>query len=151
MQEQIIGYQPSRKEGFMKEVNTSVKQATGWIGDFQSFILRGNVVDLAIGVVIGAAFTAVVNSLVNDIIMPFIGALLGGTDFTTLAIQVGDATIAYGKFIQAIITFIIVSLVLFWLIRIMNRFWKKQEGAPAAPAADVVLLTEIRDLLKKQA
>lgn len=131
------------------DVNETAKQATSWLGDFKTFISRGNVVELAVGVTIGAAFTAIVNSLVDDIIMPLIGAALGGVDFASLAIQVGDATVAYGNFIQAIITFLIVALVMFWVVRMMNRLWHEKEAAPAAPAPEIVLLTEIRDLLKE--
>jgi large conductance mechanosensitive channel len=134
----------------VNSVTGTARKATSWIGDFQNFIMRGNVVDLAVAVAIGAAFTAVINSLVNDIIMPLVGVLLGGIDFASLSIQVGSATIAYGMFIQAIVTFLIVALVVFWIVRVMNRFWKKEAAAPAPPPADVVLLTEIRDLLQKQ-
>ena len=134
----------------VNNVTDTTRKATSWIADFQNFIMRGNVVDLAVAITIGVAFTAVINSLVNDIIMPLVGVLLGGIDFASLSIQVGSATIAYGKFIQAIVTFLIVALVVFWIVRAMNRFWKKETAAPAAPPADVVLLTEIRDLLQKQ-
>jgi large conductance mechanosensitive channel len=116
--------------------------------EFRDFALRGNVIDLAVAVVIGAAFTGIVTSLVNDIIMPLVGALLGGVDFTTLSVTVGNAVIAYGKFIQAIVNFVIIAFVLFLVVRSINRFKKPQEAAPAAPPADIVLLTEIRDLLK---
>jgi large conductance mechanosensitive channel len=116
--------------------------------EFRDFALRGNVIDLAVAVVIGAAFTGIVNSLVNDIIMPLIGALLGGVDFTTLSVTVGNAVIAYGNFIQAIVNFVIIAFVLFLIVRSINRFKKPQEAAPAAPPADIVLLTEIRDLLR---
>jgi large conductance mechanosensitive channel len=132
-------------------VTDAAKKRTSWIGDFQEFISRGSVVDLAVGVAVGGAFTAIVNSLVNDIVMPIVGVILGGVDFASLSIQVGDATIAYGSFIQAIITFLIIALVMFWLVRVINRFWRKQQAKPAAPAPDVVLLTEIRDLLQNQA
>ena len=96
------------------------------------------------------AFTAIVNSMVNDIVMPLVGVVLGGVDFASLSIDVGDATIAYGSFIQAVLTFVIIALVMFWVVRLMNRFWQAEEAAPAGPAADVILLTEIRDLLEKQ-
>jgi large conductance mechanosensitive channel len=135
----------------VNDMTDAAKKATSWIGDFKSFISRGNVVELAVAVAVGAAFTAIVNSLVNDIIMPLVGVVLGGVDFAGLAIQIGDATVAYGNFIQSIITFVIIALVMFWLVRLMNRFWEKEEVAPAGPAPDVVLLTEIRDLLKEQA
>lgn len=132
-------------------VTDAAKQATSWIGDFQEFISRGNVVELAVAVAVGGAFTAITNSLVNDIVMPVVGIILGGVDFASLSIQVGDATIAYGNFIQAIITFLIIALVMFWVVRLMNRFWRTQEEEPKEPAPEVVLLTEIRDLLEKDA
>lgn len=119
--------------------------------EFKQFILRGNVIDLAVAVIIAGAFGLVITSLVNDIIMPLVGILLGGIDFTTLSIQVGEATIAYGLFIQALINFVIVGFVLFLIIKAMNKASRAKVEAPAAPPADVVLLTEIRDLLKKQA
>ncbi len=121
--------------------------------EFREFILRGNVVDLAVAVIIGGAFGAIVTSLVNDIIMPLVGVLLGGVDFSTLSIQVGEATIAYGNFIQAVVNFLIIGLVLFLMIRAMNRTARakaEEPTAPAAPPEDIRLLTEIRDLLQKQ-
>ncbi len=118
--------------------------------EFRDFINRGNVIDLAVAVIIGAAFTAIVNSLVNDIIMPIVGVILGGIDFTALAITVGTAKITYGNFIQAIINFLIIAFVVFLIVRSINNMTKKKEAAPAAPPADVALLTEIRDLLKRQ-
>ena len=123
------------------------------IKEFKEFILRGNVIDLAVAVIIGGAFTAIVNSLVNDIIMPVIGVLLGGVDFSSLAVQVGDATITYGNFIQAIINFLLIALVLFLLIRTMNNLSHKKEDAPApppGPTAEEKLLAEIRDLLRER-
>lgn len=122
--------------------------------EFKQFILRGNVIDLAVAVIIAGAFGLVITSLVNDIIMPLVGILLGGIDFTTLSIQVGEATVAYGLFIQALINFVIVGFVLFLIIKAMNKASHAKAEAPAAPAAppeDVKLLIEIRDLLKKQA
>ena len=119
--------------------------------EFREFIMRGSVVDLAVAVVIGAAFTAIINSLVNDIIMPLIGVLLGGVDFTTLTITVGNAVIAYGKFLQAVVNFVIIAWVIFLIVKAINRF--KKPPAPAAapgPSAEEKLLTEIRDLLKQQ-
>jgi large conductance mechanosensitive channel len=121
--------------------------------EFRDFALRGNVIDLAVAVVIGAAFTAIVNSLVNDIIMPLVGVILGGLDFTTLAITFGNANITYGNFIQAIINFVIVAFVLFLVVRSINRLQKKKEEAPPAPpepSAEEKLLAEIRDLLKNK-
>lgn len=123
------------------------------IKEFREFIMRGNVIDLAVAVIIGGAFTAIINSLVADIIMPIIGVILGGVDFTSLAITVGEAVITYGNFIQAIINFLLIALVLFLIIRAMNRASRKKVEAPAAPPGPTVeekLLTEIRDLLRAQ-
>lgn len=126
--------------------------------EFKKFIMRGNVLDLAVAVVIGGAFGAIVNSLVNDIIMPLVGVLLGGVDFTGLAFQVGSATVAYGKFIQAIVNFLIIATAIFLVVKAANRaaaalqLQKKKEEAPPAPpepSAEEKLLTEIRDLLKE--
>jgi len=125
------------------------RRATSWVSDFQKFISRGSVVELAVGVAVGAAFTAIINSFVNDIVMPLVGVILGGVDFSTLSITVGEASINYGSFIQAVLEFLIVALVLFWLVRAMNKFWKKEEAKPAPTPQDIVLLTEIRDSLKK--
>jgi len=124
-----------------------------WLKEFRDFINRGNVIDLAVGIAIGAAFTSIVNSLVNDIIMPIIGILTGGVDFTTLTFQVGDAVVAYGAFIQAIFNFLIIAFAIFWLVKVVNQFRKKEEAKPAEPAAPTTeekLLTEIRDLLKER-
>ncbi len=121
--------------------------------DFKDFISRGSVIDLAVAVIIGAAFTAIITSFVDDIIMPLIGILLGGIDFSTLSITVGDASILYGNFIQAIINFLIIAFVVFLMIRALesaqaSRKEEAVEEAPAAPSEEVQLLTQIRDLLK---
>ena len=121
--------------------------------DFKKFILKGNVLDLAIAVVIGAAFAAIVTSLVKDIITPLIGILLGGIDFTGLVLKVGDAKVMYGNFIQSIFNFIIVALAIFMFVRILMKFQrKKEEVVEEGPAIDAkeALLSEIRDLLKNQ-
>ena len=121
--------------------------------EFRDFINRGNVIDLAVAVIIGAAFTAIVKSLVDDVIMPIIGVILGGVDFTTLAVTVGEANITYGNFIQAIINFVIIAFVVFLIVRSINNMKKKEEAAPSAPpepSAEEKLLTEIRDLLKEK-
>jgi large conductance mechanosensitive channel len=126
----------------------------GFLSEFKAFAMRGNVVDLAVGVVIGGAFGAIVSSLVGDVIMPLIGILTGGLDFSGLSYKVGDAEIAYGKFVQAVFTFIIVAFAIFLLIKGMNATKKKEEAAPAAPPApskEEVLLGEIRDILKSKA
>jgi large conductance mechanosensitive channel len=123
--------------------------------EFKEFISRGNVVDLAIAVIIGGAFGAIVSSLVNDIIMPLVGIILGGVDFGSLSIQVGEATILYGSFIQAIVNFLIIAFVLFLIVRGYNSLQAKGEEeaekepqAPPEPSPEERLLTEIRDLLK---
>jgi large conductance mechanosensitive channel len=119
--------------------------------EFGDFIKKGNVLDLAVAVIIGGAFGAIVTSLVNDLLMPLIGIIIGGVDFTTLAINVGDATLTYGNFIQAVINFLAVAFVIFLLIRQVKKMEKQEEAAPAAPpepSAEEKLLAEIRDLLK---
>ena len=121
--------------------------------EFRDFINRGNVVDLAVAVIIGGAFGAIITSLVDDIIMPLIGVIIGGVDFASLAIQVGEASILYGSFIQAIVNFLIIAFVLFLIVRGFNKLQKEEEEAPPAPpepSAEETLLTEIRDLLKEQ-
>lgn len=120
--------------------------------EFKNFAIRGNVIDLAVGVVIGGAFNAIVGSLVGDIFMPIIGVITGGLDFSGLSYTVGEAGITYGKFIQAILVFVITAFALFLLVKGINKMKRKEEAKPPAPAptpADIVLLTEIRDLLKK--
>jgi len=135
--------------------------------EFREFAMKGNMVDLAVGVIIGAAFGALVTSLVNDIFTPIIGLITGGTDFSQLywqlsgeeqdtleAAQAAGATIAYGNFINVLISFLITAWILFLIVRAMNRLRRKQEEAPpeAPPIPnDEVLLSEIRDLLKSQA
>lgn len=121
--------------------------------EFRKFIAKGNVIDLAVAVILGAAFTAIVTSLTQDIIMPLIGLALGGVDFTALSIQVGEATVAYGLFIQSIINFVLIALVLFLMVRSINRMQERSkaeeaQAAPLVPSDEVKLLSEIRDLLK---
>jgi len=128
--------------------------------EFKAFAMRGNVLDMAVGIVIGGAFGKIVSSLVSDVIMPPIGWLTGGIDFSAMKWiikpaddsdpkhKLAEVAINYGSFINTIITFVIVAFAIFMLIKMVNRLQKKQEAAPAAPAADVQLLTEIRDLLK---
>jgi large conductance mechanosensitive channel len=123
------------------------------IKEFRDFIMRGNVLDLAVAVVIGAAFGAIITSLVNDIFTPLIGVLMGGVNFTGLALTVGEAQVLYGNFIQAIINFLIVALALFLLIKGANSVMRKKAESPApppVPSTEEKLLTEIRDLLKAQ-
>lgn len=121
------------------------------MAEFKAFISKGDVMSMAVGIIIGGAFTSIVNSLVNDVITPFLGIIIGGIDFSGIVITVGSAQILVGNFIQAVITFLLTALVLFSIMKAFNSFKKKEETAPAEPAAppaDVQLLTEIRDLLK---
>ncbi|MCX7704888.1 MAG: large-conductance mechanosensitive channel protein MscL [bacterium] len=130
----------------------------GMMKEFKEFAMKGNVVDMAIGIVIGAAFGKIVSSLVGDVIMPPIGVLLGGVDFSNLAITIKHATdtspavvIGYGRFIQTLVDFLIIAFALFFVVKAINSLKKKQAEAPAAPPApsnEEVLLAEIRDLLK---
>jgi len=129
------------------------------MSEFRAFAMRGNVVDMAVGIVIGAAFGKIVTSFVNDVLMPPIGIALGGVDFSDLAMTLKEAsgeaaavTMNYGAFVQTVIDFIIIAFAIFMVIKAMNKLKKKQEEAPPAPpkpSAEETLLTEIRDLLKR--
>ena len=133
----------------------------GMMSEFKQFAMKGNVVDMAVGIIIGAAFGKIVSSFVGDVIMPPLGVIIGGVDFSSLAFTLkeaaGDAaavTINYGKFIQTVFDFTIVAFAIFMAIKAMNSLKKKEEEKPAAPPAptkEEVLLTEIRDLLKQKA
>ena len=122
------------------------------VKEFREFAVKGNVIDLAVGVIIGAAFGKIVASFVEDIVMPLVGTLLGGLNFAALAVQVGGATIKYGKFIQTGVDFLIIAVVIFFAIKAINRMKREEEkpAAPATPPRQEVLLEEIRDLLKKR-
>lgn len=121
------------------------------IDEFKAFALRGNAMDLAIGVVIGAAFNNVTNSLVKDIITPPLGLLIGGINFTDLAIPIGgDAAITYGLFIQTLINFVIIAFALFLIVRFLNKLKKPAPEASAAKSAELLVLEDIRDSLKKK-
>ncbi len=139
-----------------------------WIDEFRTFIMRGNVVDLAVGVVIGAAFTGIVGSVIKDLFNPLIGLLLGGIDFSNIFITLkgptaptleaakaaGAVTLNVGLFINAVIQFLIIAFAVFWLVKAVSMLQRTKEAAPAAPAApskSEMLLTEIRDLLAGQA
>ncbi len=139
-----------------------------FIEEFKEFISRGNVIDMAIGVVVGAAFKAIIDSLVNDVIMPVVGWLIGDVDFSSFAIKLSETvaedgsvvvnSILYGKFINSIISFLIIALCLFVVVKIINKLRRKKEQAPEPeapavpePTAEEKLLTEIRDLLKENA
>ena len=130
------------------------------LSEFKTFAMRGNVVDMAVGIIIGAAFGKVVSSFVNNIVMPPLGVLIGGVNFTDLSIvlkeaegEAAEVAIGYGLFIQSVVDFIIIAAAIFVAVRVMNSLKKKEEAAPAAPPApskEEVLLTEIRDLQKDQ-
>ena len=131
------------------------------VDEFKAFVMRGNVLDMAVGVIIGGAFGKIVTSLVNDIFMPIIGMILGNVDFTTLEIKIGEpvegaeqAAIKYGMFIQEIINFLIIALCIFMFIKLIAKIQKKKDETPAPtpePTKEEVLLTEIRDTLNKMA
>ena len=129
----------------------------GMASEFKAFIMRGNVIDLAVGVVIGAAFGKIVSALVDKIVMPPIGLALGGVSFDDLAITLkqgsADGTvppvlIEYGAFLQTLIDFVLIGAAIFLLVKLVNRLYRREAAAPAAPSPEVVLLTEIRDALK---
>lgn len=124
----------------------------GFMDEFKQFIARGNVMDMAVGVIIGGAFSAITTSLINDIVMPLLGIFTGSISFAALSFEINGAVIAYGNFIQAILNFLIMAFVVFCLIKALNKLHRKKEEAPAAPpepSAEEKLLTEIRDLLKE--
>lgn len=124
------------------------------IKEFKEFIARGNVIDLAVGVIVGSAFGKIVTSLVNDILMPIIGVILGGINFTSLTIRFNDATIYYGNFVQNVIDFLIVAFCIFMFVKTINiltsKAKKKEEKEEEKKSDEVILLEEIRDLLKKK-
>jgi len=135
-----------------------------WLDEFRAFIMRGNVVDLAVGIIIGVAFTAVVTSLVKDIFTPIIGLIVGGIDFTNMFVtlngqsaatladaqKAGAVTLNIGVFLNAVIQFLIVSFAVFWMIKALTRLHVRQDAAPAPPPRSEVLLEEIRDLLAER-
>jgi large conductance mechanosensitive channel len=136
----------------------------GWIAEFKAFIMRGNVVDLAVGIIIGAAFTSIVSSLVKDIFTPLIGLLVGGIDFTNIFItlkgsseptldaaqKAGAVTLNVGLFLNAVIQFLIVAFAIFWVVKALSRFQRKEEAAPPPTPRSEILLAEIRDALVVQ-
>jgi large conductance mechanosensitive channel len=123
-----------------------------WLKEFREFAIKGNVVDLAVGVIIGTAFGKIVSSLVADIIMPLIGILIGGIHYEDLIIEVGDAQVTYGKFIQNVIDFVVIAFVIFVMVKLINRFRRLEQKEPQAapPPRQEQLLEEIRDLLKRK-
>lgn len=145
----------------MSDIIKHALKKPGWVDDFKAFVTRGNVVDMAVGIVVGAAFTGIVKSLVSDLINPLIGLVTGGVDFSNhfvvlkgtgaatleAAKKAGDVTLNYGEFINTLINFFIIAVVIFWLVRMIEKIYKAPKVA-AAPTASETLLTEIRDLLK---
>ena len=129
------------------------EKTSGFFAEFKTFIARGNVMDMAVGVIIGGAFSNITTSLINDIVMPVLGIFTSSVSFADLSVNLGPAVITYGSFIQAVLNFLIMAFVVFCLVKTLNRFHKKKEAAPPpppGPSAEEKLLTEIRDLLKEK-
>lgn len=148
-----MGRKIKMKKDIRKTTEKLAKENKKFFLEFKEFISRGNVVDLAVGVVIGGAFSKIVTSLVNDIIMPLVGIIIGGIDFTSLSLTFRDATISYGVFIQTVIDFLIVAWCIFVCIKVINKFQKKkvEEVKEEVKKDDnIVLLEEIRDILKEK-
>ena len=143
------------------QVPVRLPPTPGWLSEFKAFILRGNVVDLAVGIIVGAAFTGVVSSLVKDVFTPLLGLLVGGVDFSNLFItlkgehlatldaaqKAGAVTINIGLFLNAVISFLIIAFVIFWVVKLLNRFKAKEAESPAALSKTEETLVEIRNLL----
>lgn len=148
----VAKYQDKSKQGLQKIHQNK------FLNEFKEFISRGSVMDMAVGIIIGGAFTAIITSLVNDILMPLIGLVAGGVDFTNLAITIpnffgtdNQAVIRYGNFIQCVVNFLIIAFCIFLCIKLINRFHRKEEKeAEEEEKAEVALLKEIRDELKKK-
>ncbi len=145
-----------KKEQLPSNATATAKESankSSIIAEFKEFISRGNVMDLAVGIIIGAAFTDIVNSLVNNIIMPFVGMFIGGLNFHKLKIEIpwGDRpVILYGSFLQAVVNFLIIAACVFFIVKAVNKVIRKRPAPPKKPSNEEILLTEIRDLLKKQ-
>ena len=135
------------KKEIMKKGNETLKE-------FKAFISKGNIIDMAVGVIIGTAFSKIVTSVVNDILTPLLGIVIGGLDFTNLSLKVGDATISYGIFLQNVFDFLVVAACIFIFIKVLSRFNKKEEikeeKVELKKDEQIILLEEIRDLLKKE-
>ena len=130
------------------------EKTSGFLAEFKTFISRGNVMDMAVGVIIGGAFSNITNSLINDIVMPLLGIFTSSVSFAELSMNIGPAVVTYGNFIQAILNFLIMAFVVFCLVKALNSLHRKKEAAPPppppGPSAEEALLTEIRDLLKNK-
>jgi len=138
-----------------EKIKKEKEKVNKFLNEFKTFVSRGNVLDLAVGVVVGSAFSKIVTSLVNDIITPLIGVVIGGRDFSNLSLKIGDASIAYGAFIQNIIDFLLIAFCIFIFIKFINKviIKKKEEEKKVDPpkkSEEVKLLEEIRDLLKEE-
>lgn len=136
----------------MKKIDRKkeMEKAKGFINEFKTFIKRGNVVDLAVGFIMGTAFGKIVTSMVEDILMPLIGIIIGGIDFQNLTFKIGNAVVKYGSFLQNIINFLIVSFCIFIFVKIINKFKEEEKvEKKVESSSEEKLLTEIRDLLKK--
>ena len=124
-----------------------------FLEEFKAFAMRGNVMDLAVGVIVGGAFSSITTSLINEIIMPIVGVFVSEASFANLSVSVGGAVITYGNFIQAVLNFVILAFVVFCMVKAVNRVARKKEAAPPpppAPSGEEKLLAEIRDLLKEK-
>ena len=135
----------------------ALKAGKKTFGEFKEFIAKGNVLDMAVGVIIGGAFGKIVSSVVDDLLMPVIGMIIGGIDFTSLSVKIGEANVTYGNFIQNVLDFLIIALCIFFIVKIVNKITKKNEPAAEEPAPEepkkdenTLLLEEIRDLLKEK-
>jgi large conductance mechanosensitive channel len=164
-QDKVGTFRWSKKTGETTHMQAprTLPRTPGWVGEFRAFLMRGNVVDLAVGIIIGVAFGAIVSSLVKDILNPIIGLAIGGVDFSNIFValngqhyasldtahKAGAPTVNIGLFINAIINFVIVSFAIFWLVKAMSRLVRREQAAPAAPTKTEELLTEIRDLLAR--
>lgn len=129
------------------------EKGSKFVSEFKQFIARGNVVDMAVGVIVGGAFKSIVDSLTADLIMPFIGLFVKENSFANLSVSIGSATFTYGNFIQTVFNFLIMAFVVFMLVKVINRFHRKKEELPPAPpepSSEEKLLMEIRDLLKNK-
>lgn len=129
--------------------NIKQGRTMGMVSEFKEFAMKGSMIDMAVGIIIGAATGKVVSALVDSVIMPVVGVLMGGVDFSNLSIKVGEAAIGYGAFIQAIIDFIIIAFVIFMLLKFINNMKKNSEEEESKPSEDTELLREIRDLLRR--
>lgn len=142
----------NKKKELEQLAEKNLKKMKNEAGEFKKFISRGNVVDMAVGVIVGGAFGKIVTSLVNDIITPLIGIIIGGLDFSNLTLTIGSSKVAYGSFIQTIIDFLIIAVCIFTMVRLFEKLKheEKKEEEPPKKSEEVQLLEEIRDLIKKQ-